>query len=75
MHVLVQANSSFFLHPSTASMAMQMLKNDQIHLLGSDCHNLSNRKPNLGNAVQKIERRLGVAALERIQSFEDIVLF
>lgn len=75
MHVLVQANSSFFLHPSTASMAMRMLKNDQIQFLGSDCHNLSDRKPNLGNAVQKIERRLGVAALERIQSFEDIVLF
>lgn len=75
MHVLVQANGSFFLHPSTASMAMRMLKENRIQFLGSDCHNLSDRRPNLGNVVQKIEKRLGASALMRVQGFEDIVLF
>lgn len=74
MPVLVQANSSFFLHASTAPMAMRMLKENRIQFLGSDCHNLSDRKPNLGNAIQKIEKRTGASVLERIQSFEDIVL-
>jgi protein-tyrosine phosphatase len=74
MHVLVQANGSFFLQPSTASMAMRMLKENRIQFLGSDCHNLDDRKPNLGNAIKKIEKRLGVSAFERIQHFEDIVL-
>lgn len=74
MPVLVQANGSFFLRPSTASMAMRMLKENQIQFLGSDCHNMSDRKPNLGNVVQKIEKRLGTSVLERIQGYEDIVL-
>lgn len=74
MPVLVQANGSFFLRPSTASMAMRMLKENRIQFLGSDCHNMGDRRPNLGNVVQKIEKRLGASALERIRSFEDIVL-
>ena len=72
--VLVQANAEFFLERSTAPMAMRMLKGDQIHLLGSDCHNLSSRKPNLGMAVQRIERKLGKTVLSRMQGYEDSVL-
>lgn len=72
--VLVQANGSFFLRPATAPMALRMLKENRIHLLGSDCHNTSSRKPNLGKAVQKIEKHLGPSAVERLRSFEDLVL-
>lgn len=74
MPVLVQANGSFFLNSATASMAMRMLRDHRIHLLGSDCHNMDDRKPNLGKVVQKIEKRLGADLLQRIQSFEDMVL-
>lgn len=72
--VLVQANGSFFLRPGTASLALRMLKENRIHLLGSDCHNTSSRKPNLGKAVQKIEKHFGPSAVERLRSFEDLVL-
>lgn len=72
--VLIQANASFFLEKSTASMAMRMLKKDRIHLLGSDCHNMRSRKPNLGEAVRLIEKRLGGEAIERIRSYQDAVL-
>lgn len=72
--VLVQANGNFFLRPATAPMALRMLKENRIHLLGSDCHNTSSRKPNLGKAVQKIEIHLGPSAAERLRSFEDLVL-
>lgn len=72
--VLVQANASFFLHRSTAGMAQRMLKRDQIHLLGSDCHNLKDRAPNLGDAVERISRRLGEDALMRIQDYEREVM-
>lgn len=68
--VMVQANAGFFLQPATASMALRMLKKGQIHLLGSDCHNLSDRRPNLGAAVDKIRARLGEQAVERILSLE-----
>lgn len=72
--VLVQANASFFLRSSTASFALRLLRQGKIHLLGSDCHNLTDRAPNLGAAAQAIERRLGHAALEWVQSQEQQVL-
>lgn len=64
--VLVQANAGFFLHKATAKMALRLLREDKIHLLGSDCHNVTSRAPNLGPALQRIETRLGRAALDRI---------
>lgn len=64
--VLVQANAKFFLSRSTSARALRMLKNGQIHLLGSDCHNLTSRSPNLMKAVALIEERLGKDAVNTI---------
>lgn len=64
--VLVQANASFFLKPATAGLALGMLEKQQIHLLGSDCHDLTSRPPNLGAALQRIRKKLGEEALEAI---------
>lgn len=72
--VLVQANSDFFLHPMTAPLALRMLKEKRIHLLGSDCHNCSTRKPELGRAIEKIEKHLGASALEHLRFYEETVL-
>lgn len=68
--VLVQADAEFFLNKGSAGMAMTMLKSNQIHLLGSDCHNLTDRKPNLGTAAEQIQRKLGQDALSRICEYE-----
>ncbi len=72
--VLVQANAEFFLEKGVASMAMRMLRADQIHLLGSDCHNLSTRKPGLGIAIEQIRHKLGDEPIKRIQQYENEVL-
>ncbi len=72
--VLVQANAVFFLRASTAAMALKMLKADQIHLLGSDCHNLTHRKPQLGTAAERIREKLGEEALARIRQYERVIL-
>lgn len=72
--VLVQANAEFFLNKATANMALRMLKKDQIHLLGSDCHNLTDRKPNLGDAVDLIQKRMGVEMIERIKQYQEDIL-
>lgn len=74
MPVLVQANASFFLKRSTAFFALRLLRQRRIHLIGSDCHNLTDRAPNLGNAVKVIERRLGEGALEWLSAHETVVL-
>ena len=72
--VLVQANAEFFLKKSTSAMALRLLKKNKIHLLGSDCHNLSSRAPNLGAALELISHRLGHAPLAAIQEFQAHVL-
>lgn len=72
--VLVQANADFFLERKTASMAMKLLKEDKIQLIGSDCHNMSSRKPNLADALRRIERKLGKDVLTRIRGYEHSIL-
>jgi protein-tyrosine phosphatase len=72
--VYVQANGSFFTRRGTARMALRMLKNGQIHLLGSDCHNTSWRAPNLGEAKEVIQRRLGERPLRYIRQCEEEIL-
>lgn len=72
--VLVQANAEFFLQKSTSAMAFRMLKRNGIHLLGSDCHNLDSRKPNLRAALELIERRMGSTPLAAIQEFQAYAL-
>lgn len=74
MPVLVQANASFFFRRSTAPMAMRLLKQERIHLLGSDCHNLTDRLPNLGAAYAQIQRRLGDEAIDRIEFYEQEIV-
>lgn len=66
--VLVQANAEFFLEKSMARKARKMLAAEQIHLLGSDTHNLTDRAPNLGNAVELIRETLGNEAIQKIET-------
>lgn len=72
--VLVQANANFFLRSGTKRMALRMLRKGQIHLLGSDCHDMSVRRPNLGVAVTQIEHHLGTDILEQIRACQAQIL-
>jgi len=72
--VLVQANAEFFTDGFTRRKALAMLRRGDIHLLGSDCHNLSDRAPNLGEAVKLISKRLSREIIERIENCQNEVL-
>ena len=52
--ILVQVNASFFLYPGSSDFAMDMLKRGMFQLIGSDCHNGTDRPPNIGFASEKI---------------------
>ena len=71
--VWIQANGESFLNRWTQNLCLKMLAQDQIQLLGSDCHNLSSRTPNLDRAVEKIREKLGDAPLARIREWEAAV--
>ena len=55
-------------------MALKMLRDQRIQLLGSDCHNLTTRKPQMAAAVDTIRQHLGGDMLGRIQACQDLAL-
>lgn len=72
--VVVQANTSFFTKKMTQIMALKMLREGKIQLLGSDCHNMQMRKPDMLPAMELIKDRLGPEAIEYIRHYERHVL-
>lgn len=62
--VLFQVNASAFLHGwGSRRKVCRMLRNGEIAALGSDCHNMRYRKPNLDGAVAVIQKRIGQDAV------------
>ncbi len=72
--VYVQANAASFLRWNTRHMMLRMLRYGQIHLLGSDCHGMKDRSPNLLDAVKCIKKHLGEDAIAHIKCCEREVL-
>ena len=73
LDILMQSNADFFLSADsrllpfrTGRRALNLLKEDRIHLLGTDAHNLTTRAPHLAEARDKILNQLGQNALDRI---------
>lgn len=64
--VIMQSNASFFINRFTRRKALALLNNNIIHVLGSDCHNVTARPPRLGQALEVIQRRLGESAVRRL---------
>ena len=74
MDVLVQMNASFFLKFPNSFRAIKLLKNNKVHLLGSDCHNITTRVPNLDKAQEVIVKKAGEQTLNRLIEFQNLVL-
>jgi protein-tyrosine phosphatase len=53
--ILIQVNASYFLHEETRKRAIRDLREDKFHFIGSDCHNMTNRAPNMGKMAETIE--------------------
>ena len=54
---------------------ISLLKKDKIHLLGSDCHGMHRRPPNLSEAREYIAKKAGQDVLERIDKLgESLIL-
>ncbi len=57
--VLFQTNASFVVSRRYRRRALKMMANNQLHFIGSDCHNLTSRPPNAGSAFSLVEKKLG----------------
>jgi protein-tyrosine phosphatase len=57
--ILIQANASFFTTLASRRKAISLLKEGEIHFVGSDCHNVTSRSPKIGKAFEIIQKKLG----------------
>lgn len=67
--VLFQCNADAFLDWRSRNWALNLLNQGGLHFLGSDCHNLTTRLPNMGNAAKVIEKKLGGEILADLTAF------
>ncbi len=71
---MVQVNAeSFLASPLKRRFVFELLKNNKIDFLGSDCHNLTTRPPNLMQAVEFIVKKRGQQALEKIEKRSEML--
>ena len=58
--VLVQLNAEFLISRFTRRKAIEWIKKGRIDCLGSDCHDLQRRPPNVGTAIQILQSHCGL---------------
>lgn len=66
--VYIQINAEAILPMFKRKRWVDMFRNGQAHLLGSDCHNLTGRKPNLKAARDILGRKVGQDCLNYIDA-------
>ena len=68
--ILMQVNASFFIRRSTRRKALKMLLKQEIHALGSDCHNTSSRPPQMGQAIAIVADKYGEGFIDELEAIE-----
>ena len=74
MPLAVQINAESLTDWRQRGKLIRMFKNGKAHLLGSDCHSLNRRPPNLGEGREVLRKRLGEDFLERMDRFGEGML-
>lgn len=72
--IRAQVNASFFTSPVTGHKALSLLKNGNIHFVGSDCHNMITRPPQIGKAFERIQKKFGADYLRQMNEYGYAVL-
>lgn len=69
--ILMQMNAEYILGTFSSHKAMKLIKNRAVDFLGSDTHNTTDRKPNLGPAIEKIAKKAGDEIMDRFIRYEE----
>ena len=73
--VLAQINAESLLDWRQRGKLIKMVRKGQVHLLGSDCHGIHHRPPNLGEGREILRRMTGTEYLDRIDWRSEELLF
>ncbi len=71
--VYVQASAGYFEQKKTRRKALRLLRAGKIQLIGSDCHNMDTRKPNMDAAIDAIKAAMPKKFAE-INAIEQAIL-
>lgn len=72
--VLFQCNAGALLRFATRGWILKQCKQGCVHFLGSDCHNMTTRTPNLADGAQVIGKKMGQGYLDEIWDFSAVAL-
>ena len=72
--IYIQTNGESLLDRKTKKKVLNLIKDGKIQFLGSDCHNMEYRTPNLEEAGWVIEDKLGPIVLERIENNSEALI-
>ena len=64
--VVVQFNANSFLRIGMRRKVIKLMKQGYLNVIGSDCHNMTNRAPRMSDAFRVIEERMGVSVVGAI---------
>lgn len=69
--VLMQVNSDFVTGLFTRRKAVSLFKNEKLHFIGSDCHNMTSRPPEIAKAYDFLAKKLGLQFLHDLIEYEN----
>ena len=64
--IFMQVNAGYFVKLRTRGKARRLLKEGFIDVLGSDCHGMDFRPPNIGKATEWIKKKMGSEYIDKI---------
>jgi len=72
--VLMQINASFLTGCISGRRAVSLLSEGGAHFIGSDCHNMTSRAPQIGKAFAILEKKLGCEYISQMNEYGNAVL-
>ena len=70
-NVLMQVNAEFVTGFFTMRKALNLFKNERLHFIGSDCHNMTSRPPEIAKAYELIGKKIGRQFLNDLLDYEN----
>ena len=72
--ILMQINASFLTGCISGRKAVSLLRKGDVHFIGSDCHNMTSRAPQIGKAFEILEKKLGCEYISQMNEYGSTVL-
>ena len=74
LDVIVQCNADFIEDRQRRKFVKKLIKNGSLHVLGSDAHNITSRKPCMKQALEYIEKKYGESLIKEFEFYASEIL-